>query len=82
MKKEFKMLLIIFILTIIPSILTFLEPDTGVVLIYFIVTISMILYRGINKKWYFIILIVLGIIGSIIVFLLFFPFNSKQILSK
>ena len=72
MKKEFKMLLIIFILTIIPSILTFLEPDTGVVLIYFIISISMVLYRGINKKWYLVLLAILGIIGSIIVFLLFF----------
>ena len=72
MKKEFKMLFIIFILLIIPSILTFLEPDTGVVLIYFIITFSMVLYRGINKKWYLIILIILGVIGSIIVFLLLY----------
>ena len=72
MKKEFKMLLIIFILTIIPSILTFLEPDTGVVLIYFIIAISMILYRGINKKWYLVLLAILGIIGSIILFFLFY----------
>ena len=71
-KKEFKMLLIIFIIVIIPSILTFLEPDTGVVLIYFIIAITMILYRGINKKWYLILLAILGIIGSIIVILLFY----------
>ena len=71
-KKEFKMLATIIIIVIIPSILTFLEPDTGVVLIYFIITISMVLYRGINKKWYLILLAILGIIGTIIVLLLFF----------
>ena len=71
-KKEFKMLLIVFLILLIPSILTFLEPDTGVVIIYFIITISMILYRGINKKWYLFILIILGIISSIIVFLLIY----------
>ena len=72
MKKEFKMLLLVFLTLLIPSILTFLEPDTGVVIIYFIITISMILYRGINKKWYFILLIILGIIIGTIAFLLLF----------
>lgn len=72
LKKEFKMLIIIFILVLIPAILTFLEPDTGVVLIYFIITLSMILYRGINKKWYLFILILLGIINSIILLLLLY----------
>ena len=69
LKKEFKMLSTIFIIVLIPSILTFLEPDTGVILIYFIIAISMILYRGINKKWYLIILAIIGCI-SVIVFLL------------
>ncbi len=71
-KKEFKMLLIVLLLVLIPSILTFLEPDTGVVIIYFIIMISMILYRGVNKKWYYIILIILGIIASILAFLLIY----------
>ena len=69
-KKEFKMLLIISTLLLIPSILTFLEPDTGVVIIYFIITISMILYRGIDKKWYIIalIIVILMIISIIILY--------------
>lgn len=72
MKKELKMLLIISLIVLIPSILTFLEPDTGVVIIYFIIAISMTLYRGINKKWYLYLLIILGIIFSIIVFFLIY----------
>ena len=65
-KKEIKPLFIIFILFLIPTILTFLEPDTGVVIIYFIIVISMILYRGINKKWYLIFLSIIGFIASIL----------------
>lgn len=72
MSKEFKMLLLVFTLFIIPAILTFLEPDTGVVIIYFIIMLSMLLFRGINKKWYFIVLILLTIIGGIIGYLYFF----------
>ena len=72
LKKEFKMLLIIFTLVLVPSVLTFLEPDTGVVLIYFIIFISMILYRGINKKWYLIFLAIIGVISIGIIFLIFY----------
>ena len=75
LKDEFKMLLLIFIVVTIPSILTFLEPDTGVVIIYFIITISMILYRGINKKWYFIFLTILIICGIGFFYVYFFNKN-------
>ena len=75
MKKEFKMLLIVFILVLIPSILTFLEPDTGVVIIYFIITISMIIYRGINKKWYLGVLVFLFIFINGIGYLYFYQHN-------
>lgn len=78
-KKEFKMLLIVFIIVLIPSILTFLEPDTGVVLIYFIITISMLLYRGINKKWYYIFFTIVFIIVSIIIF--FFLYNKDLLIN-
>ena len=78
-KKEFKMLTIILILVLIPSILTFLEPDTGVVLIYFIIAISMTLYRGINKKWYLIFLAIIGIISIGIIFLFFY---KKELLIR
>ena len=71
-KKEYKMMLIVLSILLIPSILTFLEPDTGVVIIYFIITISMLLYRGINKKWFKYLLIIMAIIFSIIVFLLIY----------
>lgn len=45
-KNIFYLLLI----TIIPSILTFLEPDTGAIIIYLIILLSIIKYLNINKK--------------------------------
>ena len=78
-KKEFKLLLTIFFIVLIPSILTFLEPDTGVVLIYLIIMISMIIYRGINRRWYFIIIITLGVIVSII--LILFLYNKDLLIN-
>ena len=71
LKDEFILLIKVFIIVLIPAILTFLEPDTGVVIIYFIITIGIILYRGINKKWIFIFLIIFIFTGSTILFLYF-----------
>lgn len=53
-KNEFIFLIKIGFIVLIPSILTFLEPDTGVVIIYFIITISMLYIAGIRKEWFFI----------------------------
>ena len=41
-KEEFKFLIKILLLVSIPSILTFLEPDTGVVFIYLIITLTIL----------------------------------------
>lgn len=58
-KNEFYLILKIFIITLIPSILTFLEPDTGNVIIYFIIMISMLFISNINYKWF---ILIFGII--------------------
>ena len=50
------------IITLIPSILTFLEPDTGAVIVYFVILIVMLFVSEINLKW-FIYFIFLGILG-------------------
>ena len=57
-KEEFIFLIKTFIVVLIPSILTFLEPDTGAVIIYFIIYISMLFASGIRLRWF-------AIIGSI-----------------
>lgn len=69
LKDEFILLLFSLLIVLIPSILTFLEPDTGVVIIYFIIFISMIFISGIRIRWF-----IIG--GSIIIFLLSFLLGS------
>ena len=43
-KDEFIILIKLLFLTLLPSILTFLEPDTGVVIIYFLILITFIFF--------------------------------------
>lgn len=67
--EEFKFLIKVGIVVGIPSILTFLQPDTGVVLIYLLITIVMLFISGIRYRWFallfgicaFVIAIILGI---------------------
>lgn len=59
--QEFVFLIKTFIIVLIPSILTFLEPDTGCVLIYLIIYVSMIFASGIRLRWF---------IGAFVVLLL------------
>lgn len=70
-KSDIKLIIKILILVAIPSILTFLEPDTGAVIIYFIIAIIMLFSSGLKNKWF-----ILGIIFIIsilaIVFYLYF----------
>ena len=72
MKQEFKTLLKVFLITFIPSLLVFLEPDTGAILIYFIILFGMILVYHIRIKWYIILgvilLLFLGIFGYLYYF--------------
>lgn len=64
-KEEFMFLLKVGIVVLIPSILTFLQPDTGVVLIYLLITITMLFISGIRIRWFL-------ILGVIILFILTF----------
>ena len=50
--EEFKFLLKVLIILLIPSILTFIEPDTGAVMIYFVITFVMLFIGGFKKRWF------------------------------
>ena len=70
-KDEIKLIITLFLITLIPSILTFIEPDTGAIIGYIIIFISMLYISGINKKWFTkisIIILVITISFSIIFF--------------
>lgn len=72
---DFKIFLIIMLITLIPSILTFLEPDTGMVIIYFLISFVMLFVFGIRKSIFFIIFII-GIL--IVTSFLYYYFNYES----
>lgn len=77
--QEFLFLLKVMIVVLIPSMLTFLEPDTGVVLIYLIITITMLFIAGIRYRWFF---ILFGLIGTIITIILLTYFFNGDLFIK
>lgn len=64
--EEFKFLVKVLIVVAIPSVLTFIEPDTGAVMIYLIITLVMLFIGGIRKRWFFLVIVLLAlVIGGI-----------------
>ena len=68
-KNEISLLTKIFMLIIIPSLLTFLQPDTGVVIIYLIVTLIQLFIYGLRKEWFIFIFLSIAFILSLIFFI-------------
>ena len=68
-KQEFIFILKTLVIVLIPSILTFLQPDTGAVIIYFIIYFCMMFISGIRIRWFLIaggmIILLLAIIFGI-----------------
>ena len=65
---EFFFLMKVGIIVLIPSILTFLQPDTGVVLIYLLITIVMLFISGIRYRWFIVLIgILLLSVGSVLI---------------
>ena len=60
-KKEYGFLKCTLLL-LIPSILTFLQPDTGTVLFYLIIFFSIFISLGLNKKYYIFLFSLLGVV--------------------
>ena len=68
---EFKLIIKVMLITIIPSILTFLEPDTGAVIIYFIIAFMILFFSKVRKRWFIYLLLLIIICGSIFFYLYF-----------
>ena len=73
--QEFLFLIKTLIVVLIPSILTFLQPDTGCVIIYFIIYLSMIFVSGIRLRWFIIAGVFIGIIGGSLLWIYFYREN-------
>lgn len=78
-KEEFYLLTKVGIIVLIPSFLTFLQPDTGVVLIYLLITIVMLFVSGIRYRWF---LFLFGGITIILVFILGLYFINNDLFIK
>lgn len=74
-KKEFMLIITLLLILILPSIFTFLQPDTGAVIGYFVITFSMLYISGINRKWFIFFLVLFLIILIFFLFLYFFEQN-------
>ncbi|HIT11336.1 MAG TPA: FtsW/RodA/SpoVE family cell cycle protein [Candidatus Pelethosoma merdigallinarum] len=65
--EEFKFLIKVGIIVLFPSILTFLQPDTGVVLIYLLITFVMLFISGIRYRWFIIAIgLLLALVGVVL----------------
>ena len=73
--EEFKLILLIGIVFLIPSILTFLEPDTGAVIIYFFITISILFISGIRTRWFIFLTLIIAIFLGLFFGVYFFNKN-------
>ena len=76
-KSDFYFILKIILILLPPCILTFKEPDTGNVIIYLVITFTILFIGGLNKKW-FIISITIFII-SILSFYNLYNYQKESI---
>ena len=75
MFDEFKFIINTLLIVLIPSILTFLQPDTGAVIIYLIIYICMMFFSGIRIRWF-----IMGFLFIVITFsslFLLYHFNES-----
>lgn len=70
-KDNLKIFSLIFLLTLIPAVLTFLEPDTGVVIIYFFISMVMLYTYGIKKSISFVLTLLFFILLGCFLYLYF-----------
>ena len=71
---ELKFIIKILFIVFIPSALTFIEPDTGAVIMYLIITFIMLFIGGLRKRWFF---LTIGILGSFLaIFLSIYYFKQ------
>lgn len=78
-KPDFKLILKVVIITLIPSILVFLEPDTGAIIFYFLIAITVLLVAGVKKYWFVIFgIIIILLLGT---FILLYIYNQEILIN-
>ena len=75
-REEFYFLIKIMAVVFVPSLLTFMQPDTGNVIIYLLITIIMLFISGIRYRWF---ALLFGIIGVLVAFVVIIYFISQDL---
>lgn len=70
-KNEFKIIFKSLIIVLIPSFLAFLEPDTGIIFIFFSILLIILFSSGIRFRWFACFFIITGILLSLFLILFF-----------
>ena len=70
--EEFTFILKSLVVIMIPSILTFMQPDTGAVIIYLVIYIFMLFSSGIRIRWFFIAAFIVLLLGGSFLYIYFF----------
>lgn len=78
-KDELNLILKVILITLIPSILVFLEPDTGAIIIYLIIAGVILLTSKVRKRWF---IPIIFIILLVVCLFFYFYFNNQEILIK
>ena len=76
--KKFIKFIKMFIYTLIPSILVFLEPDTGAIIFYVLIFVIMLFF--LKLKWYYYLLFLILGISLISCFIYLFIFNQDLLI--
>ncbi len=79
LRDEIKLLIKVFIIILIPSVLVFLEPDSGAVVIYLIITLSLLIYSKVDRRLF---LILSVIFIAIVTFFFLVYFNNSDLFIK
>ena len=77
-KPDFRLILKVSILTIIPSILVFLEPDTGAIIFYFLSAITILYFAQLKKYWFLILLGIIILLGG--TFIILYIYNRDLLI--
>ena len=75
--NEFQFLTSSILATFIPSLLVFLEPDTGAIIIYLLILFSILFLSGIRKRWF---VICFGLISLLLILFFYFYFYNQDVL--
>lgn len=76
LKEEIKLIIKVLIVTLLPSILVFIEPDTGIVIFYFLIALFALFIGGLRLRWF---LIFFGIIAIFTTVFFIIYFNYKEL---